>query len=76
MMAGKGINDAPSGAGVFISFPRQNLSALLSGMAVREQTHPNDKFESEWQDCAAGRTFLKEEEGVEKQVGGRCRGHL
>lgn len=70
------MNPAHSGAAVFILFPRLNPSALLSGLAVREETHPNDKFLGEWQSSTARRTFLGEEEGVEKEVGGRGRGRL
>lgn len=55
------MNPAHSGAAVFIPFSHLNPSALLSGLAVREETHPNDKFLGEWQSSTARRTFLGEE---------------
>lgn len=53
------------GAGVFILVQHLNLQLCFSGTAVTEQTHPNDKFQSERQSYAAGGPFLGEEEDGE-----------
>lgn len=59
------------GAGVFILVQHLNLQLCFSGTAVTEQTHPNDKFQSERQSYAAGGPFLGEEEDGEGW-GGIC----
>lgn len=43
-------------------------------MAAREHTHPNDTFESEWQDCAAGGTLLGKERGWRRRWEGDAGG--